>query len=85
MKTGNHSSDAEKNWIGLDTDPFVFIVVSVSLQAPFFTLVQRCSEVILVLQITEIKVVKVECDVAIKIQFPFFPFLITLFTFLFFA
>ena len=85
METGNHCSDAEKNWISLDPDPFVFIVVSISLQAPFFTLVQRCSEVILVLQIIEIKVVKVECDVAIKIQFSLFPFLITLFPFLFFA
>ena len=67
METGNHCGDAEKNWIRLDPNPLVFIVVSVSLQAPFFTLVQRCSEVILVLQITEIEVVKVECDVAIKI------------------
>ena len=82
MEAGDHCSDAEKNGVSLKPDPFVFVVVSICLEAPLLTLGQRCPEMVLVLQIVEVEVVEVELDIAVEIELLCFPFLGTLFPFL---
>ena len=82
MEAGDHCSDAEKYRISLEPDPLVLVVVSICLQSPLLTLLQRCPEMVLVLQVVEVKVVEVELDITVEIQLPYFPFLSTLFPFL---
>ena len=82
MEAGDHCSDTEKYRISLKPDPLVLVVVSICLQSPLLTLLQRCPEMVLVLQVIEVEVVEVELDITVEIQLPYFPFLSTLFPFL---
>ena len=82
MEAGDHCSDAEKYRVSLKPDPLVLVVVSICLESPLLTLLQRCPEMVLVLQVVEVEVVEVELDITVEIKLPYFPFLGTLFPFL---